>query len=200
MDRAETGKRQKRSTLILEPPKPKAEGVGSRACVRTRERPERMEGRWSASKTIKTRGVGQPCKMPFNNRAMGAGIKHRRRTIAAAEPSLTLNVGETSVTFPFKCEDARTFQEEMQKLLLVFKDKAEKGQRKKLEAMEYKYSEASDGEDKMQLEVYCNPNAYPDAFQAKALITVRSNSLKITTEGRLSAIKSDLDSFMDNCN
>lgn len=123
----------------------------------------------------------------------------RRRTAAAADASFTLNMGETSVTFPLADEDARTFQGMLQQLLLVFNEKAEKGQRKKLDAMEYKCSWTSDGGNEVHFEVYCNPNAYSNAYQAKALITIQSKSLQVMTEGKLSAIKSDLDSFVDGC-
>eukprot|EP00236_Picocystis_salinarum_P003584 CAMPEP_0183824672 /NCGR_PEP_ID=MMETSP0807_2-20130328/711_1 /TAXON_ID=88271 /ORGANISM="Picocystis salinarum, Strain CCMP1897" /LENGTH=126 /DNA_ID=CAMNT_0026069613 /DNA_START=165 /DNA_END=545 /DNA_ORIENTATION=+ len=123
----------------------------------------------------------------------------RTRTAAAADASLTLNVGETSVSFPLACEDARTFQGMLQQLLVVFNEKAEKGQRKKLDAMEYKCSWTSHGENEVHFEVYCNPNAYPNAYQAKALITIQTNALRVMTEGKLSAIKSDLDSFVDGC-
>lgn len=48
------------------------------------------------------------------------------------------------------------------------------------------------------LEVFCNPNAYATAFDAKVLITVRSSQgLKVTTEGRLSNLKGDVDTFLE---
>lgn len=48
------------------------------------------------------------------------------------------------------------------------------------------------------LEVVCNPNAYATAFDAKVLITIRSSEgLKVTTEGRLSNLKGDVDTFLD---
>ena len=43
----------------------------------------------------------------------------------------------------------------------------------------------------------CSPNAYSTAFEAKMLITLESrDGLRVTTEARLSAIKSDVDAFL----
>lgn len=66
--------------------------------------------------------------------------------------------------------------------------------------MEYKYK-SSDGQDDQgleYLEVVCNPNAYATAFDAKVLITMHSSQgLKVTTEGRLSNLKGDVDTFLE---
>lgn len=48
------------------------------------------------------------------------------------------------------------------------------------------------------LEVFCNPNAYATAFDAKVLITLRSSQgMKVMTEGRLSNLKGDVDTFLE---
>lgn len=48
------------------------------------------------------------------------------------------------------------------------------------------------------LEVMCNPNAYTTAFDAKVLITVATTTgVKITTEGRLSSLKQDVEAFLE---
>jgi hypothetical protein len=50
------------------------------------------------------------------------------------------------------------------------------------------------------LEVFCNPNTYKTAFDAKLMITARSAGLKVVCEGRLSNLKADLDAFIkDHC-
>lgn len=47
------------------------------------------------------------------------------------------------------------------------------------------------------LEVFCNPNAHATAFDARALITLRTaDGLRITTEGKLTGIKADVEEFL----
>lgn len=154
---------------------------------------------WCATYPKRIRCETNARKVPSEKRRMTFGTMDRLQADAAADTSLTLNVGETSVSFPLACEDARTFQGMIQDLLQVFKEKEEKGQRKKLDAMDYHCSWTTDGGNEGHFQVYCNPNAYANAYQAKALITVQSNSVRVMTEGKLSAIKSDLDSFVDGC-
>lgn len=48
------------------------------------------------------------------------------------------------------------------------------------------------------LEVFCNPNAYSTAFDAKVLVALRTaGGVRVTTEARLSALKSDVDAFVE---
>jgi len=65
--------------------------------------------------------------------------------------------------------------------------------------MEVRFAEPEAGEGIELLEVFCNPNAYATAFDAKLLITVKAKGgLKVMGEGRLSAIKADIDAFTQN--
>lgn len=46
-------------------------------------------------------------------------------------------------------------------------------------------------------QVFCNPNAHASAFDAKLLVTVRGvGGLRVVSEGRLSAVKSDVDALL----
>ena len=48
------------------------------------------------------------------------------------------------------------------------------------------------------LELFCNPNAYSTAFDARVLVTLKAaGGVAVTTEGRLSALKADVENFLD---
>lgn len=48
------------------------------------------------------------------------------------------------------------------------------------------------------LEVCCNPNAHSSLLDARVLVTLRtSQGVRLLTEGRLTGVKSDLDSFLE---
>ncbi|KAK9839858.1 hypothetical protein WJX81_006865 [Elliptochloris bilobata] len=64
--------------------------------------------------------------------------------------------------------------------------------------MEYKLKGDPAQRELEYLEFFCNPNAYSTAFDAKVLVTLRTfDGVRVTTEGRLSALKSDVDVYTD---
>ncbi|KAL3143063.1 hypothetical protein ABBQ38_003338 [Trebouxia sp. C0009 RCD-2024] len=126
--------------------------------------------------------------------------RSRRVCTAVVGTSLTFNIAETSVTFPFQKEQAQQLSNAITTLIQTFaaKQKAERPRRWDLMEYKYKEDEGNGAEGVEYLEVVCNPNAYATAFDAKVLITIRSSQgLKVTTEGRLSNLKGDVDTFLE---
>mmetsp|Transcript_41481 Transcript_41481/g.132517 ORF Transcript_41481/g.132517 Transcript_41481/m.132517 type:complete len:92 (-) Transcript_41481:78-353(-) len=80
----------------------------------------------------------------------------------------------------------------------TFKQKEKEGQRKRLDIMEYNFKGGVGGaEPPVSMEVVCNPNAFENAFQAKVLVSVKSEQINFTSECLLSALKADVDVFVD---
>ena len=115
-----------------------------------------------------------------------------------AETPLVLHLGESTLELPFNTDEARNLGRSFNGLLQTFKDKqaAEKPQRWDLMRYSYENQKGSVG-DIAALEVVCNPNAFPTAFDAKLMITMESKSgIKIVGEANLSQTKSDLKNFI----
>jgi hypothetical protein len=68
---------------------------------------------------------------------------------------------------------------------------------RRLRMMEFRSaSEAgAGGAASPSVEIVCNPNAYPTAFAAKALVTLQAGGVSVTAEGGLSAVMQDLEIF-----
>jgi hypothetical protein len=105
--------------------------------------------------------------------------------VVTAKAPITLHIGETSLTVPFSVESAKGLSSAIAGLLATFKERWDN--------MEYR--QTNDG---VFFEVFCNPNAHATAFQAKYLVTIHDEKLRIASEGQLSALKSDLDQYIDS--
>lgn len=116
------------------------------------------------------------------------------RAVAGAQ-KLMLHVGETTVGVPFSKEQALQLDAALQQLFKTFaeKQKAERPRRWEMMEVRFKGDAAAGGFD--LFEVFCNPNAHATAFEAKLLVTLKAGAIDVTTEGRLSAFKADLDNF-----
>ncbi|MBV6621604.1 MAG: hypothetical protein KI793_01400 [Rivularia sp. (in: Bacteria)] len=109
---------------------------------------------------------------------------------------LTLNLVEGSVSFSFSPGAARELKaaidELMQKLKVVATKNASGGGRANPQSsMEYRYT----GE--VFLELFCNPNIWPSPFAAKVLLTVRSDTIRLTTEAELTRVIEDINQYLE---
>ena len=108
---------------------------------------------------------------------------------------LTLNLVEGSVSFRFTPQAARELQTSLAQLMQSLKIASSKlvpGDRATPQkAMEYQY--AGD----VFLEIYCNPNIWASPFAAKALITLRDDRVRLTTEAELNRIVEDVNQYLE---
>lgn len=121
------------------------------------------------------------------------------RCSASAGQPLSIHVGETTVNVPVTKEQAAQLRESVQSLLKTFAEKQKAERPKRWDMMEYRLSgEEAAAVGLRLLEVMCNPNAYTTAFDAKVLITVATTAgVKITTEGRVSSLKQDVEAYLE---
>lgn len=115
----------------------------------------------------------------------------------SAGKHFSLHVGETTIDVPFQLQQAKDLDASFATLLQTFADKQKAERPKRWDMMEYRFK-GDPAQNELELfEVFCNPNAHQNAFEAKLLITLKTkDGVKVTTEARLSNIKSDLDNFV----
>lgn len=107
---------------------------------------------------------------------------------------VTFHFGETSLRLPFSVEAAKGLSDSISSLLATFKEKEKATRPQRWQSLEYREST----EDGLYFELFCNPNAYANAFQAKVLVTIDDGKIKVTSEGPLSAVKADVDQYLDS--
>ena len=107
---------------------------------------------------------------------------------------LTINLIQGAVSFQFSVTAAEKLKEQINILMQSLKEIALQaktgGRAKKYQSMEYQHA----GE--IFLEVFCNPNIYPNPFAAKVLLTVRDERLKLTSEAELTRLIEDLEQYL----
>lgn len=142
----------------------------------------------------------QPRTCALSARSNVCGTRQPCRSIkttaisASGTANLTLSIGETTVAFPLPAEEAARLQGAIGTTLQTFAEKQKAERPKRWPSMEYKFKGDAAARQVEYLEVFCNPNAHATAFDAKVLITLRSaDGLRVTTEGKLSAIKAAVD-------
>ncbi|WP_017298177.1 hypothetical protein [Nodosilinea nodulosa] len=107
---------------------------------------------------------------------------------------LTLNLPQGSLQFSFSEEAALGLKTALGELMAALKAAAaaagESARRPPQPPMEYRHT----GE--IFLEVFCNPNIWPSPFSAKALVTLRDDRIRVTTEAELSQIYEDVNAYL----
>jgi hypothetical protein len=108
---------------------------------------------------------------------------------------ITFNLPEGSVRFNFSAEAAKSLQAALGELMTQLKTVAaqagDPARRTPEKPMEYRHT------GDVFLEVFCNPNIWPSPFAAKALITLRDDRIRITTEAELSRLYEDVSVFLE---
>ncbi|WP_035986079.1 hypothetical protein [Leptolyngbya sp. KIOST-1] len=108
---------------------------------------------------------------------------------------LTLNLPQGSLQFTFSAEAALALKAALGELMTTLKAAAAQGgeptRRVPQPPMEYRHT----GE--VFLEVFCNPNIWPSPFAAKALVTLRDDRIRVTTEAELSQIYDDVMAYLE---
>ncbi|MGP0128350.1 MAG: hypothetical protein ACTMUB_03510 [cyanobacterium endosymbiont of Rhopalodia musculus] len=107
---------------------------------------------------------------------------------------LTLNLVQGAVSFNFSPEAAQTLKGEIDELMVgfkaVLKQSVSGGSPQPQKAMEYTHT----GE--VFVELFCNPNIYPNPFAAKVLLTVKDDRVRLTTEAELTRVIEDLEQYL----
>ncbi|KAK9904865.1 hypothetical protein WJX75_004243 [Coccomyxa subellipsoidea] len=124
---------------------------------------------------------------------------HARRLVSASSgTTLDLHVNDTTISFPFAEAQAKEVSAAINGLLQTFAAKQSAERPKRWQSMEYRYKGSGEQDPVAQLELFCNPNAYSTAFDARVLVTLKAaGGVAVTTEGRLSALKADVENFLD---
>jgi hypothetical protein len=108
---------------------------------------------------------------------------------------LTLNLSIGSVSFSFTPEAAKEFQAALNLLIERLKATAAKttpgAKATPSPPVEYRYT------GDVFLEMFCNPNIWPNPFTAKVLITVRDINIRVTVEAELTRVQEDINQYLE---
>jgi len=108
---------------------------------------------------------------------------------------ITLNLDQGALQFTFCPEAASGLHQALIDMMQQLKQRAAQVGAPSLtpqaKPMEYRHS----GE--VFLEVFCNPNIWASPFAAKALITLRDDRIRVTTEAELNRLYEDVQVYLD---
>jgi hypothetical protein len=105
---------------------------------------------------------------------------------------LTFQTAEGSVSVAMDLVQAQTLQQALDALVQHLKEVAATSGQKKIPHPVTEHSHRGE----VYFELFCNPNIWPSPYAAKALVTIKSPTLKVSTEVELSRFRDDLQEFM----
>jgi hypothetical protein len=108
----------------------------------------------------------------------------------------TINLIQGAVSFRFDTQAAQNLRTEINDLMqslkeITLQNKAG-GKPTPKKTMEYQYT------GDVFLEIFCNPNIYPNPFAAKLLITLRDDRIRLTSEAELTRLIEDLEQYLSD--
>jgi hypothetical protein len=108
----------------------------------------------------------------------------------------TINLIQGAVSFRFELQAAENLRQEINNLMQSLKEITLQnntgGKPSPKKTMEYQYT------GDIFLEIFCNPNIYPNPFAAKLLITLRDDRIRLTSEAELTRLIEDLEQYLNN--
>lgn len=105
---------------------------------------------------------------------------------------LTFQTADGSVSVAMDLVQAQTLQQSLDSLVQHLKEVAATSGQKKTPHPATEHSHRGE----VYFELFCNPNIWPSPYAAKALVTIKSPVLKVSTEVELSRFRDDLQEFM----
>lgn len=108
-------------------------------------------------------------------------------------PKLVLNFATGSVSFPFSRKGAEELKTALDNLMVRLQQSA-------TAAPGTLAQEPLDfwrREERVSLEVFCNPNIWPSPHAAKGLITLKTEQLRLSSETELPRLMEDLGQFLE---
>jgi HAMP domain-containing protein len=105
---------------------------------------------------------------------------------------LTFQTADGSVSVAMDLVQARALQQALDELVQHLKEVAATSGQKKTPHPATEYLDRGE----VYFELFCNPNIWPSPYAAKALVTIKSPILKVSTEVELSRFRDDLQEFM----
>jgi predicted component of type VI protein secretion system len=105
-------------------------------------------------------------------------------------PQFVLNFATGSVSFPLSHRAAQELQATLQGLIQTLRLRAS-GQLTKHPITDFPLQE-----DGIRLEVFCNPNIWPTPHAAQLLVTLKTESIRLSTEADLTRVMEDLSQYL----